>query len=253
MDGDSDRITRHFKLIVEYEGTRFAGFQWQKDQRTVQGELERTIAQVMQEPIRILAAGRTDAGVHAVGQVVKFHTCNRIPVDRVPYALNAELPPDLRIRRAEKTTAVFHPRYDARSRFYRYLIDNRQFRSALMRRISHHVPKRLDVKAMQRAAEPLMGTHDFVAFEATGSNESGSTIREVKNLRVRREGGWVVIVIEANAFLYRMVRNIVGTLIPVGLGQTMPESVENVLRSRNRKLAGPTAPPQGLCLVRVRY
>lgn len=244
---------RFVKLIVEYEGTKFSGLQWQKNSRTVQGELEKALTRVMQEPVRILAAGRTDAGVHATGQTVKFQTVNRIPIDRVPYALNSVLPSDLRVRRAERTNWEFHPRFDAKSRVYRYRIDNKPFRSVLMRRFSHHVPRRLEVAAMQRAAESLIGVHDFVSFEASGSNKSGSTIRELTKLGVRREGGWVLVTVEANAFLYRMVRNIVGTLILVGLGEMPPERVGEILDGRNRGLAGPTAPPQGLCLVRVRY
>jgi len=244
---------RYFKLIVEYEGTKFAGFQWQKDQRTVQGEIERVLSQVMKERINIVAAGRTDAGVHATGQVIKFQTENRIPVDKIPYALNAELPSDIRIRRAEQTSPQFHPRYDAKSRRYVYLIDNQRFPSVFTRRIATHVPQRLDVQAMQEGADRLVGVHDFAAFQAAGSAETGSTVRELKLLRVRRHGAMVRVTVEANAFLYKMVRNIVGTLIRVGLGELSPGDVEVILQGRDRKLAGPTAPPQGLCLVKVTY
>ncbi|NCO32800.1 MAG: tRNA pseudouridine(38-40) synthase TruA [Armatimonadetes bacterium] len=244
---------RHFKLTVEYEGTKFAGFQWQKDQRTVQGELEKTIAKVMQEPIRILGAGRTDAGVHATGQVIKFQTCNGIPVDRIPYALNAEMPSDIRIRRAEKTSAEFHPRYDAKSRRYAYLIDNKRFPSVLLRRVATHVPQRLDADRMQLAADYLVGTHNFASFEAAGSDRTGSSVRDLTLFRVRRDGSRIRMGVVANAFLYKMVRNMVGTLIQVGMGRVPSEHVGEIIESCNRKMAGPTAPPQGLCLVKVSY
>ncbi|MCS6862544.1 MAG: tRNA pseudouridine(38-40) synthase TruA [Abditibacteriales bacterium] len=243
---------RHIKIVVEYDGTDFHGFQRQRGDRTVQEELEKAASHVMQEPTTIVAAGRTDAGVHARGQVCVFRTRNRIPIARVPVALNSVLPRDVGVKSAEEVPATFHPRYDAVSRVYRYTIDNHRMPSVLLRRFAYHVRERLDVEAMQRAANFLVGTHDFSSFQASGS-EMGGSVRHLYAIRVRRRGGIVTITLEANAFLYMMVRNIVGTLIPVGRGDLTPEDVKRILDARDRSHAGPTAPPQGLCLVKVKY
>jgi tRNA pseudouridine38-40 synthase len=243
---------KHIKIVVEYDGTDFHGFQRQSGDRTVQEELETAASQVLKEPTMILGAGRTDAGVHAREQVCVFCTTNRIPIDRVPLALNSVLPKDVGVKSAQEVSAEFHPRYDAVSRVYRYTIDNRRIPSVLLRRFAHHVRERLDVKAMQQAANVLVGTHDFSSFQASGS-EMGGAVRNMHAIRVRREGGIVTITLEANAFLYRMVRNVVGTLIPVGRGDITPEDVKRILDARDRAQAGPTAPPHGLCLVKVKY
>jgi tRNA pseudouridine38-40 synthase len=162
------------------------------------------------------------------------------------------LPEDVVVKHASETDADFHPRYKAKSRVYRYLIDNGKEPAVLMRRYAWHIPKKLNVEAMQKAANYLIGTHDFRSFHASGSN-LGSTVRHVFGIKCKRKGRFVSITIEASAFLYHMARIIVGTLVEVGLGKIEPEDVRKILEAKDRKVAGPTAPAHGLCLVRVKY
>jgi tRNA pseudouridine38-40 synthase len=243
---------RHFKATVEYDGTDFAGFQWQHATRTVQGTLETAIATRTGQTTRVAGAGRTDAGVHAVGQVVSFGVETRIPTERMALALNSALPPDLTVRRVEEVGAEFHARFSASSRAYAYLILNRQTPSALMRRYAAFTPFALDVDAMKAAAAMLPGEQDFAAF-ANELTEEQTTFRDVMRCQVGRYRRFVLVRIEANAFLRGMVRNIVGTLMEVGTGKRAPDELHAILQSRDRRLAGPSAPPQGLFLMRVRY
>lgn len=243
---------RHIKLVIGYDGTDFHGFQRQKGLRTVQGELERTLTTLLGHPVSVKAAGRTDTGVHAEGQVVSFWTSCPIPVERLPLALNSLLPADIVAKKAVQVSPDFHPRFDATSRVYRYLIDNRPVPSALLRRYAWHIPEPLDVEAMKQAAQFLVGVHDFASFHASGS-DLGSTVREMKRVTVVKRGGVVAITMEANAFLYHMARIVVGTLVEIGLGRRHPEEMRAILEARDRSVAGKTAPPHGLCLVQVKY
>lgn len=245
-------MERHIRILVEYDGTDYAGFQRQTNAPTIQAELERALQQCLKQKTVVIPAGRTDAGVHATGQVCKFRMTSRIPVDRIPLALNRLLSDAIVVRSAREVSERFHPRFDATSRVYRYTIDNQAIRSALRRRYAHHVARRLDVHSMQRAARALVGTHDFASFQASGS-EMGGTVREISRVECARRGGLVAITIEANAFLYQMVRNIVGTLIEIGLGERGADEMPDILAARNRRAAGPTAPAHGLCLLRVKY
>jgi tRNA pseudouridine38-40 synthase len=243
---------RHLKLIIGYDGTDFHGFQRQAGLRTVQEELERTLTKLLGHAVAVKAAGRTDAGVHAEGQVVSFRTDNPIPTHRLPVALNGLLPADIVAKKATEVAPDFHPRFDATSRVYRYLIDNRPTPSALLRRYAWHIPEPLDVEAMRQAARWLLGVHDFASFHASGS-ELGTTVREMKRLHIAKRDGIIVITLEANAFLYHMARIIVGTLVEIGLGKRHPEEMRQILDARDRTVAGKTAPPHGLCLWRVKY
>lgn len=243
---------RHIKLVIGYDGTDFHGFQRQKGLRTVQEELERTLTTLLGHPVTVKAAGRTDTGVHAEGQVISFWTSCPIPVERLPLALNSLLPPDIVAKRATQVDPNFHPRFDATSRVYRYLIENRPVPSALLRRYAWHIAEPLNVEAMKRAAEFLIGVHDFASFHASGS-DLGSTVREMKRIVVTKRNGIIAITMEANAFLYHMARIIVGTLVEIGLGQRTPEEMKAILEARDRSVAGKTAPPHGLCLVQVKY
>ncbi len=243
---------RHIKLVIGYDGTDFHGFQRQKGLRTVQEELERTLTTLLGHPVSVKAAGRTDTGVHAEGQVVSFWTSCPIPVERLPLALNSLLPADIVAKKATQVSPNFHPRFDATSRVYRYLIDNRPVPSVLLRRYAWHIVEPLDVEAMKRAAQFLIGVHDFASFHASGS-DLGSTVREMKRITVVKRDGVIAITMEANAFLYHMARIIVGTLVEIGLGRRKPEDMEAILEARDRTVAGKTAPPHGLCLMQVKY
>ncbi len=243
---------RSLRLLVEYDGTDFAGFQRQANAPTIQGELERALAKCLQHEVSVAGAGRTDAGVHAIGQVCRVRTENRIPVDRLPLALNRLLPRTIVVRSAREAEAGWHPRYHATSRTYRYTIDNQTIPSALSRRFAYHLRAPLEVEAMQAAAQCLVGCHDFAAFQTSGS-PMGSTVRELRQVAVVRHRHQVTVTVEANAFLYQMVRTLVGTLMQIGRGQRSGATMLEVLQSRDREQAGPTAPPHGLCLVRVKY
>jgi tRNA pseudouridine38-40 synthase len=237
---------------VAYDGTEYSGFQRQTNALTVQEALEAALAQITQEAVTVLAAGRTDAGVHAAGQVVAFDTAWQHSMGDLWRALNAVLPADIVFLQIEKASPDFHPRYDARSRRYRYTIYNAPVRWPLARRYSLHVAASLDVAPMGRAAQVLLGEHDFAAF-GQPTKLGGTTVRRVLAVEWGVNGPQLYFDIEANAFLYRMVRSIVGTLLQVGRGEMQPEGFAAVLASRDRGQAGPTAQPQGLCLVEVVY
>jgi tRNA pseudouridine38-40 synthase len=237
---------------VEYDGTVYHGFQRQKGQATVQEALETALRRVTQEDIRIVGAGRTDTGVHALGQVVHFQTATRLDPVELQRALNALLPADIAVRDAADVEEGFHARFSARSRQYRYTILNTPVRSPLRRRGVAHVSRPLDIEAMQAAAHVLIGTHDFASFGG-GMREGGSTERTVYSLTVCREASTVRVTIAANAYLSRMVRAIVGCLIAVGLGEATAEQAACILAAKNRSLVTWLAPPQGLCLMAVEY
>jgi len=243
---------RTFKAIVEYDGTDFAGFQWQHGVRTVQVTLEEAIASRTGSRSRLTGAGRTDAGVHALGQVISFQCESGIPTDRMALALNSALPPDVSIREAMEVDSGFSARFSASSRLYAYLILNRDVRSALIGRYCGFYPQVLDISAMRHAAERLVGELDFAAF-TNELEQDQVTLRNVMRCHVGRYRQFVVVRIEANAFLRGMVRTAVGTLLKVGMGKLHPGDIDAILQSRNRQLAGPSAPAQGLCLLKVRY
>lgn len=246
-----------YRAQVEYDGTDFSGFQIQAQERTVQGELEKALERITQKQVRVLGAGRTDAGVHASGQVIAFDLSWRHTDQELHRALNAVLPGDIAIRRLTASHPDFHPRFDALWREYRYTILNRPIRSPLWRRNAYHVGQPLDVEAMVAASQPLVGNHDFAAFGKPTQGEI--TVRDVMRadwlVEHPRdiEERLLVFEIRANAFLYRMVRNVVGTLVRVGLGALSPSEVVALLETKDRAAAGPPAPSCGLCLVKVKY
>jgi tRNA pseudouridine38-40 synthase len=244
---------RVFRLTLEYDGTDFAGFQIQgKGERTVQGVLEATIARLSGEPCRVHGAGRTDAGVHASGQIAHFASRWAIPPDKLAIALNVALPRDLVVKEAGEAEAGFHARYSATGRVYRYTILNREAPSALLGRYALHVRDPLDLTAMRAAAAELTGTHDFGAFgqpDAPGK----STVRFVRNVEVRPWKDSVLITVSGNAFLRQMVRAFVGTLLMAGKGRLTADAVHGIRESRDRANCPKIAPPHGLCLVRVEY
>jgi tRNA pseudouridine38-40 synthase len=243
---------RHILVVVQYDGTDYAGFQRQPNVPTVQGELEQALERLLGEPVHVVAASRTDAGVHALGQVVTFWTANSMPVENLPGALNALLPQAVSAVEAAEAPEDFHPRFDAIGKQYTYRVLNRKFRSPFICRYAWHVSEPLDADAMRQAAELLVGQHDFAAFCASGGS-AGRTLRHLYRLDVDENADILEIRAAADGFLYMMVRIIVGTLVQVGRGQLAPRDVTAILESRDRRNAGPTAPPQGLCLVCVDY
>ena len=245
---------RRFRLTVEYDGTEYAGFQTQESDglRTIQAELEAAIRRKGGGTRRVSAAGRTDAGVHATGQVVHFDTDWRIPVDRLVWALNGDLPGDIKVRDAAEVDELFHARFSATAREYRYTILNREAPSALAGRYSWNVRYPLDVDAMQDAAQELTGTHDFAAFGAPDV-PGKSTVRHVHRIVVARRGAIVRIAVRGNAFLRQQVRALVGTLEQVGLGKLDREGVARIRDGRDRIGCPAIAPAQGLTLTRVDY
>lgn len=248
---------RTLKLTIAYDGTAYAGWQVQPERPTVQETLENAIAKVTGRHTRTLASGRTDAGVHALGQVVGFRTDSALPPEVLLRALNANLPHDVAVLNVAEVSNDFHPIADVLRKRYRYLIDDGPVRDVFQRHfVWHYIYGRLDADAMSRAAAALVGTHDFSSFESSGA-ERKTSVRTVFELSIERggagQGGPIAIEIEADGFLYNMVRAIVGTLVEVGRGSRPEGWPAEVLAAQDRRLAGPTAPPQGLFLLRVRY
>jgi tRNA pseudouridine38-40 synthase len=243
---------RNLKLIITYDGTDFSGWQRQPDRRTVQQVLEEAIGRLTGVEAPTNASGRTDAGVHALGQVVHFYTVSKHPTEVFVKALNAILPPDVRVKEACEMSQAFHATLDARSKMYRYVIDNSPIADPFQLRYAYHVYLPLDVEAMNRAARALVGRHDFHSFETNWPNRT-SSVRTIYRVEVIRHEHQVWIEVEADGFLYNMVRAITGTLVQVGIGRWPEAKVAEALNAEDRREAGPTAPPQGLYLVKVRY
>jgi tRNA pseudouridine38-40 synthase len=245
-----------FKLTLAYDGTAYGGWQVQPNARTIQAELEAAFATIVGAPVRTVASGRTDAGVHALGQVVSVDCATRLDPETLCRALNANLPRDIAVLALRVAPPGFHAIRDAVRKRYRYVIQDGPPRDVFLRAYAWQWPQPLDVPAMQRAAQQLVGTHDFASFETSGS-ERVTSVRTITDLPVQRRAGairdQVLIEVEADGFLYNMVRNIVGTLVEVGRGKQPPDWVTEVLAAKDRKQAGMTAPPQGLFLVRVHY
>lgn len=244
--------SRNIKLIIEYDGTDYSGFQLQPGKRTVQGELEKALRTITKEHVRITGAGRTDTGVHAIGQVISFRTKCTIPTDRMAPALNSVLPRDIIARDASEEPNEFDARHSALSRAYRYVILNDAMPSVLNVRYVWCVSDGLDIRAMKRAAKHLIGVHDFTSFSAMGK-KTESRVRELLEIAVRREDNCIIIDVKANAYLRSMVRIIIGTLVEVGQGRRKARDIKDILELRDRRMAGKTAPPQGLVLVEVTY
>jgi tRNA pseudouridine38-40 synthase len=242
------------RATVAYDGTDYHGFQRQAPDHkpSIQGTLERALASIGQENITVVGSGRTDAGVHASGQVIAFDVEWRHGLPALQRALNATLPPAIAVLDLDLAAPDFHPRYDALSRQYVYTIYNAPVRHPLYARFSWHVPNGLNVAQMDRACQYLIGEHDFAAF-GQPHKPGESTIRRVYQTGCRRDGNHVRVDVEASGFLYRMMRSLVGTLAAVGCGKLEARAVAGILGSRDRSQAEPTAPPHGLCLAQVKY
>lgn len=243
---------RNIALLLEYDGTRYAGFQLQKNALTVQEVLERAIRHIFRERLRVHPAGRTDSGAHAVGQVVNFRTSRAIPLQKILPALNSRLPEDVRVKRVWEAGASFHARFSARGKVYRYTVLNSRVARPLLRASTYHCPDRLDISRVRRAARLLTGRRDFRAFEGA-RNRQKNAVRTLRRLRVKKRGELLEFELEGDGFLTHMVRNVVGTLLEVGRGKLAVEELPRILRSRDRRQAGPAVPAKGLVLQEVRY
>ncbi len=244
---------RNIKLTIEYDGTDYFGWQIQKKKPTVQGAVTKILERMLKEKIRLIGAARTDAGVHALGQVASFKTINeRLTCDRLIKALNSLLPSDIVIKEVKEVPANFHARYSAKSKIYRYQILHRFFPSALARRFSWYIPGPLDWGKIKEAGKYFVGKYDFSPFSVTGMMRKSRqcTVREFK---IGKEKNLYILQIEGDYFLYKMVRRIVGALIEVGRGKIDPEYVRALLHGKSSRLRARTAPPQGLFLVKVKY
>jgi len=249
--GEEEKVFRRIALVVEYDGTAYGGSQYQKNSATIQGELEKALKKLTGERTRLALAGRTDAGVHAEGQVVSFRTRAPYEAEVFVRALNAHLPRDIVVRSARDVPLSFQVRRQAKRRWYRYLIHNGRQRPALRRGYCWHIAQLLDVEAMQGAARYLVGERDLAAFAAPSA--PGRTVRTVYRAEVSRRRSWVVFDIEANSFLQQQVRRTVGALVQVGLGKQTVEDFRRLLTSAERGAATLAAPPRGLCLMAVEY
>jgi len=252
---------RNIKLTLQYDGANFCGLELQPGKRSVRGEIEKALAKLFKSKIKILSASRTDSGVHALENVANFQAKSSIPASRIPSALNSILPDDIRIVKAEAKPKDFNARYAARSKEYEYLVFNERILDPTIRGIVWHVRPELDLSAMKKAAKILVGKHDFSSFCAARSDDKDFvkkiTKLEIRNKKLKIWAGSKIQIISikiiANGFLYKMVRNIVGTLVEVGLGRRKPSDVRDILNAKDRKLAGRTAPAHGLCLIKVNY
>ena len=247
---------RNIKLTIEYDGTYFHGWQVQEaSKRTVQGELEKACRKVFKKRRRIIGSGRTDSGVHALGQIAHCKVETHLTADEIVRALNASLPQDIAIIKAEFAGKKFHAQYSAQAKTYRYTILNRRGRSPLAQNFCHFYPYPLNVALMRKETKALIGRKDFKSFQATPAREDKekSTVRVVKKIIISKKGDFILIDIQANGFLHKMVRNIVGTLLEIGSGRLPKASMKRILQKKSRLAAGRTAKAKGLCLMEVKY
>lgn len=237
-------------ITVAYDGTNYHGWQLQPLASTIEGVLNNKLSYLLKEDIKVIGASRTDAGVHAFGNVAVFDTNTRIPADKLPYAINQRLPEDIKVQSAREVDADFHPRRVSSKKTYEYLIYNAKFINPIYDRYSHFVYKNLDIEAMRRASSFLVGEHDFKSFCST-SSQIEDTHRIIYKIEIITEGPLIRILITGNGFLYNMVRIITGTLIEAGLYKILPEEINEIIRLSDRTFAGPTAPAKGLMLKEI--
>lgn len=243
---------KRVRLTVAYDGTNYHGWQVQKNGITIESELNRCLRALLGEDIQVIGASRTDAGVHALGNVAVFDTCARIPAEKISYALNQRLPEDIRIQKSEAVGLDWHPRYVSSRKTYEYRIYRGEFPMPVKRLYSYFTYRKLDVNRMVEAAAYLEGEHDFKSFCQTGAQVE-STVRTIYSAQVEEQGADLVIRICGNGFLYNMIRIIAGTLMDIGEGKRSPEDMETIIEAKDRGAAGLTAPPQGLTLIRYEY
>jgi tRNA pseudouridine38-40 synthase len=247
-------MMRNFKLTLEYDGYEFSGWQFQPYQRTVQGHLQEKLERIFKKKINCIASGRTDTGVHALGQVVHFKADTIMKPKQIQKALNAFLDRDVSVVKIQDAPLDFHAQYSVKNKTYRYTILNRNYPSAFWRNRAYFYPHNLNLPLMRKAAAKIKGRHDFKCFQAASERSKiKDTVRTISQLTITQEGDFVYITVTSNGFLYRMVRNIVGTLLAVGSKKLPVSAISDLIKAKNRKLSPPTAPSHGLCLMTVRY
>ena len=243
---------RNIKLIIEYDGKCYNGWQKQPDRLNIQGEIEKAIQSITGEEVELIGSGRTDAGVHALGQVANFKTNSKIPIEKMAMAINSQLKKSIVIKQAAEVDDRFHSRYTTKRKTYRYVINNSKCGTAIYRNLEYCFPIELNIENMQKAAKKFEGEHDFKGFKASGTSSKNS-VRTIYKAEVTRKDDKVIIELTGNGFLYNMVRIISGTLLEVGTGKIKPEEITDIINSKDRKRAGKTLPPHGLYLVKVEY
>ena len=243
---------RNIKLTIEYDGKDFNGWQKKPTKLNIQGTIEQAIKQITGEEVQLNASGRTDAGVHALGQVANFKTNSQIPIEKFAIAINSRLKRSIVIKKAEEVDERFHSRLNCKKKTYRYVINNSPEGTAIYRNLETHIPQKLDVDKMQEAVKYFEGEHDFKAFKASGTS-SKSSVRTIYKAEVYKEGDRIFIELTGNGFLYNMVRIIAGTLVDVGIGKIKPDEIPEIIKMQKRENAGKTLPPNGLYLLRVMY
>ncbi|MDZ5474231.1 tRNA pseudouridine(38-40) synthase TruA [Bacillus sp. 31A1R] len=244
---------QRFKCKIAYDGSQFSGYQVQPSKRTVQSELENTLKKLHKgQEVKVYASGRTDAGVHAKGQVIHFDSPLTIPLERWIIALNSLLPNDIVVLEVEQVEDNFHARFQAKGKEYRYFVNLSNTRDPFQRNFSYHHPYKLDIQSMNDAAKYLLGSHDFTSF-CSAKTEVEDKIREIRKIELIQQDTMLIFRFVGNGFLYNMVRIMVGTLIQVGSGQINPGSIKEIIEHKDRKYAGKTAPAEGLYLWEVYY
>ena len=243
---------RNIKLTIEYDGKGFNGWQKQPNKPNIQGEIENAIERITGEKVELYASGRTDAGVHALGQTANFKFNNNISIDKICLAINSQVKNSIVVKKAEEVDENFHCRYNCKGKKYRYIINNSNTGSAIYRGLEYHMPVKLDVEKMKEAAQYFIGKHDFKAFKSSGTS-SKSSVREIYTADVIEDGERIKIELTGSGFLYNMVRIISGTLVDVGLGKIKPNEIKNIIDEQDRTKAGKTLPAHGLYLVEVYY
>lgn len=239
-------------IVIEYDGTNYHGWQYQKNAVTVQETVTHAIKKITGEKVDLIGSSRTDAGVHAFYQVANFKTNTKIPSEKLPYALNSVLPDDISVVEAKDVSDDFHARYSTKRKRYRYLILNRRFPVPMMRNYSWHIGQDLNIEDMKKALKHFIGKHDFSAFKASGSSAK-NPVRTIYDVCLEKENELIKVEIEADGFLYNMVRIIAGTIAYVGIGKIKADDIPDILSSKDRTRAGITAPPQGLYLLKIFY
>ncbi len=243
---------RNIKLIIEYDGKGFNGWQKQPNKPNIQGEIENAIERITGEKVELYASGRTDAGVHAIAQTANFKTNSSIPIEKLCLAINSQLKKSIVVKEATEVDENFHCRYNCKGKKYRYIINNSINGSAIYRGLEYHMLAKLNVDKMREAAKFFVGVHDFKAFKSSGTS-SKSSVREIYTAEVIEEGERIKIELTGSGFLYNMVRIISGTLVDVGLGKIKPEEIKDIIENKDRTKAGKTLPAHGLYLVEVYY